>query len=171
MYIKNNQLTIRNATKEDAETLATWWKDGSIMAHAGFPNGIDTCIDTLKKNLELQTDASKILIIEFDSKSIGEMNYTIEENVAEIGIKICDFAYQNHGYGTTLLKMLINFLFNDMKVKEITLDTNLKNLRAQHVYEKLGFKKVRVNIDAWENQIHELQSSVDYKLLKEDFIL
>lgn len=98
------------------------------------------------------------------------MNYTIEENVAEIGIKICDFTYQNHGYGTTLLKMLINFLFNDMKVKEIILDTNLKNLRAQHVYEKLGFKKVRVNIDAWENQIHELQSSVDYKLLKEDFI-
>ena len=49
------------------------------------------------------------------------------------------------------------------------LDTNLKNERAQHVYEMLGFRKLRVNIDSWEDQLGELQSSVDYELVPADF--
>ena len=67
------------------------------------------------------------------------------EGVAEIGIKICDFSYQNKGYGNELLHMLITYLFEDgdlnekYRVDKIILDTNLKNVRAQHVYEKLGF--------------------------------
>ena len=50
------------------------------------------------------------------------------------------------------------------------LDTNLKNERAQYVYEKLGFKKKRINVDSWKNQIGELQSSVDYAISKEEYM-
>lgn len=57
-----------------------------------------------------------------------------------------------------------------MGYKKIILDTNLNNLRAQHVYEKLGFQKIRVNVDAWKNQLGELQSSIDYELEEKDFI-
>ena len=39
MFLKHNNLIIRNATEKDAEQLALWWNDGKIMAHAGFPNG------------------------------------------------------------------------------------------------------------------------------------
>jgi len=52
----------------------------------------------------------------------------------------------------------------------VVLDTNLNNLRAQHVYEQLGFVKVRTNIDCWQNQLGELQSSVDYELTEDGFI-
>ena len=69
-----------------------------------------------------------------------------------------------------LLSMLISSLFNDWGYTKIILDTNLNNKRAQHVYEELGFKKVRVNIDCWRNQIGELQSSIDYELCQEDFV-
>jgi RimJ/RimL family protein N-acetyltransferase len=58
-----------------------------------------------------------------------------------------------------------------MGYKKIIIDTNLNNIRAQHVYEKLGFKKVRTNIDSWKNQLGDLQSSVDYELLKEDYLI
>ena len=53
---------------------------------------------------------------------------------------------------------------------KIVLDTNLKNTRAQHVYESLGFRKVRTNIDAWTDQTGRPQSSVDYELLEKDFV-
>jgi hypothetical protein len=36
-------------------------------------------------------------------------------------------------------------------------------------YEKIGFRKVRVNIDAWKDQLGELQSSVDYELQKANY--
>lgn len=39
MFEQFGNLTIRNATVEDAVLLSAWWNDGKIMAHAGFPNG------------------------------------------------------------------------------------------------------------------------------------
>ena len=46
----------------------------------------------------------------------------------------------------------------------------MKNKRAQRVYESLGFRKVRVNIDSWTDQVGKLQSSVDYELVEKDFV-
>ena len=69
-----------------------------------------------------------------------------------------------------MLSLLINTLFKDLGYKKITLDTNLNNLRAQHVYETLGFQKLRINLDAWNNQIGELQSSIYYELEEKDFM-
>lgn len=38
------------------------------------------------------------------------------------------------------------------------------------MYELLGFQKVRVNENSWTNQVGELQSSVDYELVPNNFI-
>lgn len=134
MLLKHKNLTIRNATVNDAD---------------------DTC---------------RRLIIEIDSAAVGEMVYRNKgERVAEIGIKICDFSKQDKGNGKVLLSMLISALFDDLGYKKIMLDTNLKNKRAQHVYEQLGFIKQRVNEKSWTNQIGEIQSSVDYELYRADF--
>ena len=40
MKIQFENLTIRQAEVADANQLATWWNDGAVMAHAGFPNGL-----------------------------------------------------------------------------------------------------------------------------------
>ena len=106
-----------------------------------------------------------------DNMPIGEMNYRNKgSQTVEIGIKICDFSKQNKGVGKILLIMLISALFKDFGYQKIILDTNLKNKRAQHVYEQLGFTKLRVNQNSWTNQIGELQSSIDYELYQKDFI-
>lgn len=172
MFIHNNNLTIRNATTSDASTLCKWWNDGNVMAHAGFPNGLGTSEEAIIQQLFSDNDNKhRRLIIEADKIPIGEMNYRNKGNaIAEIGIKICDFSKQEKGYGKKLLSMLINTLFNDMGYTKIILDTNLNNHRAQYVYEKLGFKKTRVNYDAWKNQLGELQSYIDYELEVKDFI-
>ena len=102
-------------------------------------------------------------------KLIGEMSFYVYENAKyEIGIKICEFDYQEKGLGRMVLSMLIEELFN-MGAQLIFLDTNLNNTRAQHVYEKLGFKRITIHYDSWRNQLGELQSSVDYELTKDDF--
>ena len=99
------------------------------------------------------------------------MSYcNIGGNAAEIGIKICDFSQQNKGYGRILLSMLIGSLFQDMYYQKIILDTNLSNKRAQHVYESLGFRKLRVNKNAWKDQLGQPQSSVDYELIPGEFV-
>lgn len=100
---------------------------------------------------------------------IGEMNYDVRDaHTAEIGIKICEKEYQNSGLGRTVLRMLLRELFS-MGCEKIVLDTNLKNQRAQHVYELLGFQKLRVRENSWVDQVGELQSSVEYELTPDHF--
>lgn len=163
--LKHENLIIRKASVSDAKQIVAWWNNGALMAHAGFPNGLEVTekdvINTINRGL---------LIIETDNKLIGECNYhNVDNDVAEIGIKICELEYQNRGIGKKVLSMLIDWLFSNGYSK-IILDTNLLNKRAQHVYESLGFHKVGININSWKNQLGSLQSSVDYELIKKDFI-
>jgi len=173
MNLVKNNLTIRNAMPSDAEQLCTWWNDGKIMAHAGFPNGLNEQPDETREDLATDTDEIfRNHIIEFDGKPIGEMSYrNIGNGAAEIGIKICDTSCQEKGLGTTLLSMFIDALFTYYGYEKIVLDTNVKNKRAQHVYEnKLGFKMVQVRENAWTDQLGELQSAIDYALTKADWL-
>ena len=171
MLITYQNLTIRNATESDADQLAIWWNDGKVMAHAGFPNGLGTTAEEIAASLATDTDDSmRRLIIEIDGRPAGETCFeNMGDRVARIGIKICDFSMQEKGYGKKLLSMLISALFEQGYIK-IVLDTNVKNERAQHVYESVGFKRVALHENAWRDQVGELQSFIDYELLPSDFI-
>lgn len=183
MKLEKGKLCIKNAEKEDCKQLVSWWNDGAVMAHAGFPNGLGTSEEKVQKQIAADNDDTRRhLVIWYDGNRIGEMSYanlgdsleetgedTIENRTADIGIKICNPAFQEKGLGKIVLSMLIRELFSRGYTK-IVLDTNLKNKRAQHVYERLGFQKVDVRIDAWIDQVGEKQSVVDYELTKERFV-
>ena len=158
--------------QKDAVQLATWWNDGAIMAHAGFPNGLGTTAEAVANQLKRDTDDTyRRLVIECDESPIGEMSYcNLENQVAEIGIKICDNSKQERGYGRILLSLLIDSLFHEYGYEEIILDTNQKNTRAQHVYTSLGFQQTGIEVDSWQNQVGELQTSIFYELNEENFI-
>lgn len=76
MLLKFKNLTIRNATVDDAEQLAIWWNDGTVMAHAGFPNGTGQTVKDIADSLKNDSDNShRRLIIEVDHIPVGEMIY------------------------------------------------------------------------------------------------
>ena len=165
MELQHGNILLRDATKTDAKQLAEWWNDGAIMAHAGFPNGLGTTEEEVAEDI-----GAGALIIEEAGKPIGEANYRIvDDKVAKIGIKICVFDCQNRGLGRIILSMLISWLF-EQGFEKIVLDTNLTNLRAQHVYESLGFRKLRINYDSWTDQLGNKQSAVDYVLTEDNFV-
>ena len=170
MKITHDRICIRNAERDDCGQLAAWWNDGRVMAHAGFPLGLNTTAGEIEKQLAAGSEeAGRILLIECEGRPVGEMNYrNLGDRIAEIGIKICEAAYQDRGLGRICLSMLIGQLFG-MGYARIVLDTNLNNLRAQHVYESLGFRKLRVNENSWKDQLGTMQSSVDYELTPELF--
>ena len=183
MRLEQGKLCIKNAEQEDCKQLVSWWNDGAVMAHAGFPNGLGTNEEKVQKQIAADSDDTRRrLIIWYDGNRIGEMSYanlgdsleetgedTIENRTADIGIKICNPTFQEKGLGKIVLSMQIRELFSRGYTK-IVLDTNLKNKRAQHVYERLGFQKVNIRMDAWIDQVGEKQSVVDYELTKEHFV-
>lgn len=171
MVLKKGDIEIRNAEPEDAVQLASWWNDGSVMAHAGFPNGLGITEEQIRAKIAEETDdTTRRHIILYQERPIGEMNYrNLGDRHCEMGIKICDAGMQNKGIGKKILSMFIQGLFQEMGYVLISLDTNLNNKRAQHVYEKLGFHKIRTNINSWKDQLGRDQSSVDYELRQEWF--
>ena len=165
MKIQFENLTIRQAVVADAKQLTAWWNDGAVMAHAGFPNGLGKTEEEVIEGL-----GNGRMVIEENDRLIGECNYrNVADGIAEIGIKICETDCQNRGLGRVILSMLIAWLF-EQGYEKIVLDTNLTNLRAQHVYESLGFQKLRVNIDSWTDQLGNKQSAVDYELTEDNFV-
>lgn len=165
MLIKQGEITIRNATAEDANVLCKWWNDGAVMAHAGFPNGIGTSEEEIAKSLEAdRDDTCRRHIIEIDTKAIGEMNYRNKgHQTAEIGIKICENSYQNKGYGKRILLLFINGLLIDLGYDRIVLDTNSNNKRARHVYQSLGFTPIKGGEFKWKDQLGRWQRSISYE--------
>lgn len=164
MKLQYENLTIRQAESADAKQLAAWWNDGAVMAHAGFPRGLGITEEKVVEGL-----SEGHLVIEEGERLIGECNYRSPvDGVAEIGIKICETDCQNRSVGRKILSMLIGWLFRNGYSK-IVLDTDLENKRAQHVYESLGFRKLRINRDSWKNQLGQPRSSVDYELVEENF--
>ena len=165
MILQYENLTIRTAVSSDAAQLTVWWNDGAVMAHAGFPNGLGTTVEKVIAGLR-----DDRLVLEEDGRLIGEACYRIAgEGITEIGIKICETDCQNRGLGRIILSMLISWLF-EQGFEKIVLDTNLTNLRAQHVYESLGFRKLRINYDSWTDQLGNKQSAVDYELTEDNFV-
>jgi RimJ/RimL family protein N-acetyltransferase len=161
MVLTNNELTIRDALPADASQLCEWWNDGSVMAHAGFPDGLGETVEGVIEKLANKDDLCHRHVIELNGELIGEMSYR-GEGVAEVGIKICKAEMQEKGYGTELLSAFLEALLKQ-GFSSAKLDTNSKNLRAQHVYEKIGFKKTGI-LNAWHDQRGELQTAVLYEL-------
>lgn len=171
MRIVYGDLEIRNAETSDCEQLAAWWNDGAVMAHAGFPLGLRTTAEKIAAQISTDTDDTRRrLVIAYQGRLIGECSYRVQsQGEAEIGIKICEADMQEKGLGKVILSLLIRALF-EKGMARITLDTNLKNTRAQHVYERLGFRRLGVRENSWQDQLGRWQSAVDYALIPEEFV-
>ena len=112
------------------------------------------------------SDDTHRFIIESEGVSIGEMCWReTSPATAEIGIKICNPAYQNRGLGKTLLRLFIEALFRQ-GFSCIEVSTMLSNRRAQHVYEQLGFGEKTLVKDGWTAPDGAVYSYLTYKLYR-----
>jgi RimJ/RimL family protein N-acetyltransferase len=88
----------------------------------------------------------------------GEYNFAIEDieskkyiggcgiqkvnwlaRTATVGIMIGNKEYWGKGYGTDAMKVLLDFIFNNMNINKVKLSVFSFNTRAQKSYEKCGF--------------------------------
>lgn len=179
MRIEKDNIIIRSASLNDVKILNTWWNDGSVMEHAGFPNGLGESLGKTKENVRrMMGRLNHLCLIEIDGKRVGELNYRIDkkDRIASVGWKLCDEDYQNKGYGSKVIKMTLDYIFTDrhinnyIRIDKITWNTMLENKRSQYVYEnKIGARRVKVNKDIWIDQLGRSRTNIDYEITREDF--
>ncbi|GAB6189108.1 GNAT family protein [Marinitoga arctica] len=69
----------------------------------------------------------------------GIPNVDWKNSVVTVGIFIGK-PFLNNGYGTEAMKLLVNFVFNEMNINKVKLHVFSFNKRAIRSYEKVGFK-------------------------------
>lgn len=87
---------------------------------------------------------------------------------ATVGIFIGKEGYLSKGYGTDAMKVLVNFIFNEMNINKVKLEVYSFNARAIKCYEKLGFVQegcLRKEIFR-EGKYHDI---LHYGLFREEF--
>lgn len=178
MKIEKDKIIIRSANIDDASQLNKWWNDGRVMEHAGFPKGLGQSLEETIDNIRnWEGKLSQLCIIEIDGKAVGELSYRIKgDGAAYPGWKICDFSYQNQGFGPKIITMLLEFLFKDSNINSkfpidrVVWDTILENKRAQYIYEnKIGARQIGIQENAWKDQEGNWRTSVEYEISREEF--
>lgn len=101
---------------------------------------------------------------------IGFFRFNSEDNSCELDNVMRGEKSQVHGLMTCVTKTLLNWAFDELNLKIITLRTFSENERAIALYEKCGFKKVKdiplekiVNGDSirWEEMKDDRPAAVD----------
>ena len=90
-----------------------------------------------------------IKAIEHEGELIGftMFGWNEEEEFYELCRIMIDYHYQNKGYGTQAIKMILDEMKSRFGCKEVYLSTDTENIVGKHVYEKVGFRSENKMID------------------------
>ena len=94
-------------------------------------------------------DGWVIKAIEHEDKLIGftMFGWNEEEEIYKLCRIMIDRKFQNKGYGTQAIKMILDEMKARFGCKEVYLSTEPENERGKHVYEKVGFRSEHEMVD------------------------
>jgi aminoglycoside 6'-N-acetyltransferase len=145
-------MNLRLAKIEDLSLLKYW----EAKPHVVFATGGDNDLEDpwLENQLRNPSKFVQIYIAESEGRPIGviqvadplneESHYwgSVDPNLRAIDIWIGEEKDLGKGFGTEMMKLIINRCFEDKTVDGIIIDPLVSNTRAIKFYEKIGFKLV-----------------------------
>lgn len=141
---------IREATPDDAEAVIAYMKRIAAEPHNGISySSPDEFTYTLEEERELISTSQQaencvwILAVTPEDEIIGVANATGGRRVlfhtVGVGITVAK-AWRNQGIGTSMMQFIIDWCRLNPVVHRLELTVFTDNVRAIHVYEKLGFQ-------------------------------
>lgn len=137
---------------EDYEIFAEWLNDFQIADYTQR-SGLLMSNAAEKEYLEKNNNPEAVFsIIDLKTdKMIGSVGIEQIDHLhrrGTLGIFIGDANYRDNGYGTEAIKLILEYGFKYLNLKNINLDVMAFNARAIRCYEKCGFKKAGVRRQA-----------------------
>lgn len=155
--IEQGALSVRPLKHSDAPMLYTWLNDSRVLA---FYEGRDRPQDMemIERRFLSKTDIRDVLgcLVSWEQQPVGYVqvypisneeralySYTKGEAVFGMDQFIGEPQLWNQGIGTYLVDMVSTWLHQSAGADYVVMDPRVDNVRAIHVYEKCGFKKVK----------------------------
>lgn len=148
--MNGNITRLRAVALEDMEDVFHWRNDEevSLWAVGNSPlltnvssEQVDSTYDTIIGMNRAESGVFSVLDLE--GRIIGLADYRDVNPItrsAVMGITIGDKAYWGKGYGSDAIDVMVRYLFLQLNLQRVQLDTWSGNERAIRAYEKCGFK-------------------------------
>ena len=96
---------------------------------------------------DINNPIARHFVYEIDNEIVGFISSYFDGEIIEVLNFCVDTMYQSKGYGNKLL----NDFFNQFDALSSILEVRSSNARAIHVYEKNGFKTIRIRKAYYSN--------------------
>lgn len=136
-------IELRPATMDDCLLLFQWANDSEVRKNSFHSEEIKLAEHEAWFNNKLNSEYSKILIACDQEKLIGQLRLDIEENIGYISYSV-DQLYRGHGYGTLMLRQVIEYLRNgNWPVGTLVGLVKPENTGSCRAFAKAGFFEER----------------------------
>ncbi len=109
------------------------------------------------------------VVLDQDTKVGMFRIYDLEDGDPLFDIRILS-KYKGTGIGTTTVKWLVDYIFNNHSDKKrIEANTRQDNYAMRCVFSKCGFAKEAHHRNAWSNQDGSVYDAIGYGITKEDW--
>lgn len=152
LLIEGNRVYLRTLTESDAtERYCSWLNDQTVNKYLETRSAT---IESLKKYIKEKNENPDCLFLGIFLKNTAEHIGNIKLEPIELGKKravlgllIGDKRMWGKGFGTEVVKILVDWTFENIEINEIELGVITENQAAVKVYEKAGFKVNRIEKD------------------------
>ncbi len=146
------RVVLRAKRLDDAEQDYEWRRDPELAtfdAARPYNGSLKDYSSIFSDELSYPSPYRRTLAVEdSEGRHIGNVMYynlDFQRREAEIGVTIGLREYWGRGYGTDLLQIFLRYLFKNLPLERIYLKTLDWNVRAQHCFEKAGFRPYGVS--------------------------
>ncbi len=173
-YLVGQSVYLRPVEIDDATQIQTWHNDPEIrkLAIGGrLPYTKDGEEEDIKNASKSDKAAYLMIVKKSDDKPIGFIRldfWSPFHGIVWLSMIIGDKNSWRQGYGSDALRAVLRWLFHELNVHRVELETFATNERALKFFKKIGFKQEGVRRQAHfsEGRYHDV---VLFSLLKEEF--
>ena len=145
--IKGKRIKFAPLERKHIDVFLKWFNDPEITQYLLMYKPItrdweEEWFDALKHKEDMVHFSIYILDQEEPEKIIGNCaihNIDAKNRACSCGITIGEKDYQNKGYGSEAMEMLVEYGFNTLNMNRIELSVWEYNTRAYKAYQKVGF--------------------------------
>lgn len=139
----SHSIHVRELSQTDAKIINKWHNDKelySLLVGKYYGPSLEETKKWIDSYLDRSNNTFRGIVSDENGEDIGVV-YLVDngDKKSEVGIFVADKNKRGQGFGEQMLKWLVDFGFNVLKLKEIELYTLEDNKNAIELYSKLGF--------------------------------
>ena len=141
--LEGEKVRLRPVKPQDLKRFAEWLQDAEVRRWLAALDEAPTLEEEIEWYEDTRANPDNVLwaIETMEGRLIGtcELRVTPRAARAELGIAIQDKSQWNMGFGTDVVKLVLEYGFEDLELNRIELTTDEDNVRGRRCYEKCGF--------------------------------